>query len=231
MEGSFLDNILNWLENLPLISRGAESELRLGRIGGIPTVFKFRRRKPYMDPALDVRLRRSRTVKEARILVRAWKSGVSVPRLLLFLPEVYLIGIEFLDGIKLKDYINENGCVEGVFSLVTDAGKIIGALHDSGISHGDPTTSNFIYLKNKLYIIDFGLSEITNNIEDLAVDLHLFNRAVLSSHPKCPAELYKAFIRGYREKRREKGEPVIERANLIELRGRYVEERRTVWRM
>ena len=39
--------------------------------------------------------------------------------------------------------------------------------------HGDLTTSNFIFYKNQIYIIDFGLSQNSIKPEDHAVDLRL----------------------------------------------------------
>ena len=34
-------------------------------------------------------------------------------------------------------------------------GKLVGTLHKNGIMHGSLTTSNFIFYKNQIYIIDF----------------------------------------------------------------------------
>ena len=58
-------------------------------------------------------------------------------------------------------------------------GEAIGRLHANGVMHGDLTTSNVMLHKNVdniqldlncLYIIDFGLSYISENLEDKAVD-------------------------------------------------------------
>lgn len=57
-------------------------------------------------------------------------------------------------------------------------------MHDSGIIHGDLTTSNMMIRQNKsIVMIDFGLSFNSTLIEDKAVDLYVLERAFLSTHP------------------------------------------------
>ncbi len=224
-----LENLAGIVGNLPLLSRGAESELRVGYYSGIRAVFKFRRRKSYMDPELDILLRRRRTLKEAKILIQARNGGVRAPRVLAVLPSLHLIIMEYISGTRMKDAL-EQGSVEPC-RTAREAGELIGRLHAMGIVHGDPTTSNFILSTNgDLYIIDFGLSDYTSDIEDLAVDLHLFRRASTSSHPLYADTLIKCLLEGYRRVLGRRVDKVIERAEEISLRGRYVEERRkSVW--
>ncbi len=222
-----ISSLENMVGKFPVIARGAESELRLGMFGGVKAVYKVRRRKEYMDPELDRDLRRARTLTEAKILYTARKAGARVPRLLAIFPSLYLIIIEYIDGYKLKDlisYLSEEEC-----HLLTEAGAILGILHNTGIVHGDPTTSNYIVSQEGLYMIDFGLSEFSSAIEDQAVDLHLFRRAVTSTHAPVAGKAYECFTSGYRQVRGDRADPVVRRADEILLRGRYVEERRTVW--
>lgn len=223
------NKILDWISTLPLLSRGAESELRLGELYNTRIVFKFRRPKNYMDPSLDRLLRRKRTFKEAKIIVEARKYGVRSPAVLLFMPELFLIGLEYIDGITLKEYLVREG--DKAVPLAAEAGRMIGILHKHCISHGDPTTSNLILSSRDgyLYLIDYGLADYTCSIEDLAVDLHLFRRAVRSTHPQYEDTLYSHFLQGYRSILGARSKDIEGRAQLIELRGRYVEERRTVW--
>ena len=225
---SLLEDFSSYVETLPVIARGAESELRLGIYMGARAVFKYRRRKRYMDPALDARLRRARTLREARILATARRSGARVPRILAVFPSLYLIVMEYIEGPRLKEVI-EHGDSD-VCPLAVEAGILVGRLHSAGIAHGDPTTSNMILASNGLYLIDFGLAEFTSNIEDLAVDIHLFRRASEATHAGVADEMFKCFTTGYMRAMGPKAEAVLKRADEIRLRGRYVaERRRSVW--
>ena len=53
-------------------------------------------------------------------------------------------------------------------------------LHNGAIIHGDLTSSNVMINPKtlKIYIIDFGLSFGSHNIEDKAVDLHAFEKSL-----------------------------------------------------
>ncbi len=64
-------------------------------------------------------------------------------------------------------------------------------LHNDGIIHGDLTTSNIMITDQKIvYIIDFGLSYVRNNIEDFSVDLYVLEKAFLSTHPDLESEVF-----------------------------------------
>ena len=68
-------------------------------------------------------------------------------------------------------------------------------LHNDGIIHGDLTTSNIMITDQKIvYIIDFGLSYVRNNIEDFSVDLYVLEKAFLSTHPDLESEVFYFFI-------------------------------------
>lgn len=90
--------------------------------------------------------------------------------------------MEFIDGQKLKNYINSAN-EEQVHETLVELGKIIKKLHDSNVIHGDLTTSNMILRENKIYLLDFGLGALTAPIEDKAVDLYLFEKAFIATHP------------------------------------------------
>ncbi|MCE4621850.1 MAG: Kae1-associated kinase Bud32 [Desulfurococcales archaeon] len=218
------------VEETSLLARGAESELRLGRFYGRKAVFKLRLPKPYMDPALDSKLRRVRTIREAKVIAAALEGGVPAPRLYMVLPSAGLIVMEYVEGPQLKEVLWRGSLDPGRAGY--EAGVILGRLHSLGIVHGDPTTSNYIVSGRGLILIDYGLSEFSTSIEDRAVDVHLFKRAVESTHAGIVGELYGGFLDGYRESMGDPARGVLERVEEIELRGRYVEERRkSVWRM
>ena len=72
-------------------------------------------------------------------------------------------------------------------------------------------------------LIDFGLAEFSSRLEDRAVDVHLLKEAVTSTHPGHAGEFMEAFMRGYP---RALGEAA---AGEVEMRGRYIAARRSVW--
>ncbi|MGC9309811.1 MAG: hypothetical protein ACP5D2_03915, partial [Candidatus Nanoarchaeia archaeon] len=87
----------------------------------------------------------------------------------------------------------------------------------ANIIHGDLTTSNLIY-KNKLYIIDFGLSFISRRREDKAVDIHLIKQALEAKHYSNWQTLYKEFLTTYQP---EEKQLILSQLEKVESRGRY----------
>jgi TP53 regulating kinase-like protein len=226
---SSLGALIEWVQGLKLIKRGAESEIRLGPFMGIPAVYKLRVPKPYMHPKLANILVAQRTRKEAKVIAHALKHWVPAPSLLAVLPSIGLIVMEYVEGVTLRDYTFKDP--EGAVGYSRLAGVILGRLHLAGVAHGDPTTSNYIVTPGGgLKLIDYGLSEFTEDVEDRAVDLHLYRRAVESTHASIATRMYEAFLEGYKEVMGEEALKVAGRAEEIRLRGRYVEERRrSVW--
>jgi len=222
--------VVGWVRSLRLIRRGAESEIRVGPYHILEAVYKLRVPKEYMDPELDRVLRSRRTVREAKILAVALVGGVPAPLLYGVYPLAGLIVMEYIRGPQLKQALEEE--IIDPEAAGREAGVILGKLHKAGVVHGDPTTSNFLVENNRLRLIDYGLAELTVDLEDRAVDLHLFRRAVEASHPEHAEVLYKSFLEGYRLGLGDGSEEVIKRAQEVALRGRYVEERRkTVWQL
>ncbi len=224
-----LKYMLEWVQGHQLIKRGAESEIRLGSFMGIPAVFKLRIPKPYMHPKLASILVAQRTRKEAKVIAHALKHGIPAPDLLAVFPSIGLIVMEYVRGVTLRDYAYKNP--EEAIRYSRLAGFILGKLHSIGIAHGDPTTSNYIVTPDGgLKLIDYGLSEFTEDIEDRAVDVHLYRRAVESTHASIALRMFEVFLEGYSEAMGEEALKIARRADEIRLRGRYVEERRrSVW--
>ncbi|MDQ7038836.1 MAG: Kae1-associated kinase Bud32 [Aquificota bacterium] len=221
------ERIISWVRQLELIKRGAESEIRLGSFMGLPAVYKLRVRKPYMHPELAERLSRARTRREAKVMAEARLAGVDAPRLYAVILSAGLIVMEYVEGRLLKEVI---GVYSGWRSLVRRAGERLATLHKAGIVHGDPTTSNFIVSNGRLVMIDFGLSAFTEDLEERAVDVHLFRRALEASHAAYAEEAFNLFVEGYTSVLGSPGVEVVKRASEIALRGRYVEaRRRSVW--
>jgi len=95
-------------------------------------------------------------------------------------------------------------------------------LHKGGIVHGDLTTSNMILKEGKVYFIDFGLSEESEEIEKQGIDIHLLRQALESTHFDISNELFEIILEGYSmilgDKKKEE---ILQRIEQIEKRGRY----------
>ena len=110
------------------------------------------------------------------------KVGIKVPAVLKVDQTGNKIFMEYIDGVKLKNYINESED-EKVNAVLIQLGKIVKNLHGNNIIHGDLTTSNMILKEESIYLLDFGLGALTATIEDKAVDLYLFEKAFVATHP------------------------------------------------
>ena len=89
--------------------------------------------------------------------------------------------------------------------------------------HGDLTTSNLILRQSdgRCVLIDFGLAQITTEIEQRGVDLHVLYQTFDSTAPDRSDNLKAAFATGYKETFTGAAD-VIAREHEIELRGRYL---------
>jgi len=196
-----------------IIQRGAEAVLyHDGRF-----VKKYRVKKGYRFPKLDLKLRRLRTRGEARLLEKARKL-INVPRVEKVDEKKMEIDMEFIDGLKLSESL---GGMKNWREVCLEIGCETGKLHDAGIIHGDLTTSNMIWQEKegKLYLIDFGLGFGNGRVEDKAVDLHLIKQALEAKHFGKFESYWMAIVEGYRES---KGfEKVMKQFEKVEKRGRY----------
>jgi len=113
-------------------------------------------------------------------------------------------------------------------SAMSKVGSELAKMHRSGVVHGDVTTANMILTESgDVYLVDFGLAKHAEDLEDLAVDVHLLIRVLESSHYSAKDEMFRCFLSGYREVIGEElARAILEKVREIRLRGRYVEERR-----
>lgn len=185
--------------------RGAEAEIEIGE-----KVIKKRAPKKYRHPELDRRLRTDRTRTESRLLKEADRAGADVPKVLDVSEET--LELEKIEGEQLKDVLEKRP------ELTEELGENLAKLHSADIIHGDLTTSNAI-VDEKLHIIDFGLAERSQRIEDRAVDVHLLKQVLNASHPGVADEAWKSFLNGYSSY--EKFDAVKDRLEEVEGRGRY----------
>lgn len=132
------------------------------------------------------------------------------------------------DSRSVRDYIDEvQGQGDGVDGrlkqLATSIGQVLGRMHEHNIIHGDLTTSNMLLQGNldkyKLWLIDFGLSDIEAAAEDKGVDLYVLERAILSSHPQTQ-EFFEDILCAYRTANNGGADAVIDKLEEVRLRGR-----------
>ncbi|MEM1983301.1 MAG: Kae1-associated kinase Bud32 [Sulfolobales archaeon] len=215
------------MDELTLIASGAEAHLYRGRFLGYEVVIKYRTPKVYRDPRFDASVRRERTLSEARAMMTAMESGVTVPTVLYVDPENALIIMEYVNGLLLRDALPSTN-EELRRNYLELLGVYVGRLHRNDLTHGDLTTSNVMISNDGvIYLIDFGLSKISNDVEDKAVDIHLLIRSFESTHYSLTKELVRYFLRGYSSVIGSDGvEAIMDKVKEIRLRGRYIEERR-----
>ncbi|HEX9915418.1 MAG TPA: Kae1-associated kinase Bud32 [Candidatus Bathyarchaeia archaeon] len=205
-----------------LIARGAEADLILTDWNGLRVLVKTRKPKTYRHPELDRQLRRSRTKAEADIIHRVKDAGVPTPLLYQVDPENAVIVMEYIDGVKVRDLVDRLSDEERR-TLFHRIGRYAGILHRMGVIHGDLTTSNIIKSGDRIVFIDFGLSEVSSEVEKRGVDLNLMNRMLTSTHYRHQEQLLEAFKAGYRETNPE-AEEAIQRMYEVARRGRYIEK-------
>jgi len=202
-----------------IICQGAEAKIYLEE----DKIIKQRIPKTYRNQILDEKIRYSRNKKEAKILYKAEKLNLNVPRIYNFNEKKQIpqdkdkLILEYINGEKLSDFLDSYS-LKKQMNIMKKFGKQVGLLHQNDIIHSDLTTSNTILKKNKVYIIDFGLSYISKKIEDKAVDIHLIKQALNAKHYKNYENLYLSFLEEYNPN--EKRE-ILNRLEIVEKRGRY----------
>jgi N6-L-threonylcarbamoyladenine synthase/protein kinase Bud32 len=188
------------------VAKGAEAVVSLSK----DTAVKRRVGKSYRNAHLDRKLIAERTRAEARIIAMARRSGVSTPVMRDITPDT--IVMERVRGDMLRDALTCQNLEE--------VGTVIGLLHQAGIVHGDLTTSNIIIRDGRCVLIDFGLSQISSEIETRGVDIHVLFQTLQSTTPEAAA-LKSAFANGFCRCFPE-GEEILVREQEIEQRGRYL---------
>lgn len=199
------------------LSRGAEATIFLDNGNAV----KERAEKRYRHAKIDSHLRKTRTAAEARLLNRARRAGLNTPKI--FAVEKYKIEMEYVKGEKLKDLLDKKGAAEAG-KLLKKLGAEIAVMHNSGIIHGDLTTSNIIKADDSFYLIDFGLGEVSSSIEKKSTDLKLLKQVIKSTHSKHEKE-FAHFLEGYSGKA-EGAKEILARLGEIETRGRYAKRKK-----
>jgi N6-L-threonylcarbamoyladenine synthase/protein kinase Bud32 len=195
--------------------RGAEAVVDLDPPD---TVTKRRVRKAYRHPDLDERLRQRRTRTEARLTSEARRLGVPTPIVLDVDPPAGRLVLGHVGGADLRAALSE--------PRVRAVGRQLARCHEGGFVHGDPTPRNVRVDPDtapatddggRVYLIDFGLGYYTDDVEDYAMDLHVFEGA-LGGTADDAEPLGDAFEDAYATAG---DEAVLAQLREIEGRGRY----------
>jgi TP53 regulating kinase-like protein len=168
-----------------LLSQGAEARVYSLDLCGFPAVAKHRHHKNYRIAALDTKLRRDRTLGEARALARCRARGVPAPAVLSVDAARSCLYLERVAGPTAKAFVDAHRGPdpERVEAVLSAFGGAVAQLHAAGLVHGDLTTSNAIVSgPSGVVLIDFGLAVSSAQTEDRAVDLYVLERALASTH-------------------------------------------------
>ncbi|TXT66879.1 MAG: KEOPS complex subunit Bud32 [Promethearchaeota archaeon] len=217
------------IERKQLIKKGAEASLFYGKWFNKEVIFKHRIAKQYRIPQLDNEIRTLRTINEAKALIKVKEYGLNVPVVYEIDTQKALIIMEYIVGEKLKDLMDTLKESDKL-NYFRKVGEFIAQLHLNGQTHGDITTSNVLITPNKhVFLIDFGLHEYSDTIEDKSVDLHLFKRVLISSHGNDYLSCYHAFIERYKTIYKNNNSQklcssILKNIKVIESRGRYIKK-------
>jgi N6-L-threonylcarbamoyladenine synthase/protein kinase Bud32 len=188
--------------------RGAEATVTMTDT----RVVKRRLPKGYRHPELDARLRRERTVGEARLLSEARRAGVPTP---------LVRDVDLKEATLTLQRVGEADLAARLSTETAErVGERLATLHDAGIVHGDPTTRNVRVAGSDVFLVDFGLGFHSGHVEDHAMDLHVFEQSVAGTAGR-PEPLVAAFESGYRDAGGEAARLVVDRLREVEGRGRY----------
>jgi len=214
--------------------RGAEAVVEIDTEAG--RVAKRRPAKSYRHPALDDRLRRERTVTEARLTSAARRLGVATPVVQELDLREWSIAFEYVGSADLRgllgaDTTRSDGTRAADGDAVVAVAEDLAALHGAGVVHGDPTTRNVrVTLPTgsrsppkssdalgRTYLIDFGLGYHSDATEDHAMDLHVFAQSLAGTteHADRLRERFEDAYAGAGD------QAVLDRLREIEGRGRY----------
>jgi Kae1-associated kinase Bud32 len=204
-----------------LLRTGAEGILIRSIWNHRDVVVKYRIPKSYRISEIDQDLRIKRTLLEVRTYLNLIKAGIPVPTIFEISPQNGYFIMKWIPGQRLKDALTTFTDTE-LKSIFINVGVYVGQMHNLHFVHGDLTTSNILITPlHHIYFIDFGLAQNSSNIEDKAMDLHLFKRVLSSTHGQYYSLLFSAFLIGYRQSA-QNPELIIRQIDKIELRGRYI---------
>jgi len=189
--------------------KGAEAILTKTRVLSFSAVEKFRPKKKYRAAALDEKIRRERTRREARLLSRAKEAGVICP--VVYEVSDFAMRMKFLEGEMLYHALRRRAIKP---TEISSAAKILVALHSVDVVHGDFTPANLMNTREGMAVIDFGLGSISHDVEDKGTDVVMMKKSLGGNEGHSFAAAYA----------RAGGKAaVLKMAEEIGKRGRYME--------
>lgn len=202
---------------LKLLKKGAEGDLYLSNWDNRKAILKVRKKKAYRNSQLDDKIRKQRTIRESQIISEVKAFGICTPLIYQLNMKNYSILMQHLDGTLVNELPDLK-----LIKYCKEIGRIVGTLHKNGIMHGDLTTSNFILVNGKIFVIDFGLANKTKKPEDHAVDLRLLKEILNSAHAGIMKKAWTNFLSGYKKSvGTTHYNKVTHLVSVIESRGRY----------
>ena len=198
-----------------ILQQGAEALIILEK----GSVTKRRIKKSYRLPLIDEKIRKQRTRAEGKLLEKAG-TLIPIPKVIKVDEKTKEIVMEFIDGKKLSDNLDKLP-LDKQKQIMWAVGVNTAKIHDSGIIHGDLTTSNMILFDDKIFFIDFGLGFHSQKAEDKAVDIHLLRQALEAKHFRHWQTLFAEFLKGYENSKHDS--LVRSQFKKVEARGRYKE--------
>ena len=204
---------------MKLLKKGAEADLYQTKWQDSKAILKIRKIKKYRNSSLDSKIRKQRTIKESQMLSHVKSFGVPTPLVYFVNLDKTSIIMQEIPGKPVHDLPPSQ-----IIDLSKEIGRLVGTLHKNGVMHGDLTTSNFILFQKTVFVIDFGLSQITIKPEDHAVDLRLIKEILNSAHAKIMLSSWKNFLNGYKSVVGQAYYAKITKlVSDIESRGRYAQ--------
>jgi len=202
-----------------ILYKGAEAEIYLSKYLGKDVLKKHRIKKSYRIKEIDENLISTRTKEETKLMIEARGQGVSVPIIYDVDLKKGIITMQYVKGERIKDIFDKISDKKRK-KLCIDIGRNIAKFHNNNIIHGDITTSNMIFYDKRVHFIDFGLGEISSEVEAKGVDLHVLMEAIESTHSKNSG-YFKYVLEGYKNEYRNDAELVFKKIDEIVKRGRY----------
>jgi Kae1-associated kinase Bud32 len=188
------------------LAEGAEAKIYLIEQDSKQFILKERIPKTYRAKELDIEILKKRVKSEFNILQKANKI-INVPKV--YSIEDYKIVMDYLDLPEAKLILKKD------LSILKIIAKYVSKMHSHNIIHGDLTLCNILYDVNekKPYFIDFGLSYISNKLEDKAMDLEVFREILIADFSE---KHWLEFIDAYENK------DILKQLEKIQKRKKYL---------
>lgn len=205
-----------------LVMKGSESFIYAGSFLDHKTLIKERKVKKYRNSHLDSELRFQRLRIESRMIKSALQNSINVPILYSVDLSTSSMQLDYIEGQNLGQFLfddNSRSDITNKRKFFQEFGLIVSKLHNISIIHGDLTPLNILISRtNSIHIIDFGLSFISDEVKDKAMDLFILFGS-LKIFAQQNEDLFDMFLQGYQ--RVDGYKSIIDFFNKLTNKGRY----------